>query len=261
MLIILVVAFLVLVGFLLYWFMDSWWWQCSGRGANSTASEFVSTTFYRLETVLDTGAKLWTLTVDGNYTGPKLLYLLGRTASVHHQTQYALASSFVKQGFRVYLLDYGSVCNSQIEPSAENWQRDMTSAHLYFQGSCRYIVARSLACPLLVQCILQGSIISSPFLSIAMITPVTEVDCFMLTRCTYRCCSQTCVAKLPSSSNIRCWIYYYTCDFFMHPICQAANVVYIALPEPPETCAWNIHCLGPLLQREWIASHFKEQQE
>lgn len=257
MLVILVIGLLIVAGFVMYWFVDDWYWPLVGRGANP--EELVSFDLYRLHKTLYTGAKLWQLQTDHNQTGTKkLLFLLGLNASARHKTQYLIASAFVEQGYSVYLLDYASVCcPTSVSPNEASWRTDILAAFGYLLPS--YVVARSMACPLLLDLLLQHQVVEPDY--IAMITPVVSVDDFVLTCCTRQCKNPgLCLSGMSASSSSvkRCVVYYFEADFLMHPLCRAENVVYVKLDNNEECNVLDVHCRGPCLYREYIASHFKQ---
>ncbi len=251
--ILVLLGLLVVIAFFLHWFRFDWYWKKDGCGAPNK-HELVPASYYHLVTTFSTGAKLYELAGNTPETSARLLFLLGAQASVHHRTQYLISKAFEEAGFHVYLLEYASICNPD-KASPDGWSCDIQAAYDYLEG-VPYVIARSLSCHLVLRLIMNGCI-EPPF--IGFITPVVEVENFVLSCCTRKCFSNCCVAHLPRSC--RCAIFYYEVDFLTQPKCCNPlnnNVAYFALP----TCfqdanLFNVHCQGPLLQRNMIANHFK----
>lgn len=254
MILVVLLGLLLVTIFFACWFLELWCWPLAGHGSNSQ-QDLVASSCYKLEKRLETGAQLWRLAADDG-SGLPLLFLLGMHTSAHQETQFLLATAFLDQGFSVYLLDYGSLCDSQQAACEASWTSDILAAAAYL-GDCKFVVARSMACPLLLRLMISGSF-QPQF--VAMITPVVALADFVPTCYTKTCLnSGNCVAKLPR--GISCIVYYFQEDIFMHPLCRARNVQYVELPASFQhnelDLKTNIHCLGPRVLRNYIARHFK----
>lgn len=247
MLVIIIVCLVIIVGFLAHYYLDKWLWTTFGRGA-PVEEGLVSSKLYIQETTLASSAILYRLAADDGIQ-PKLLYLMGLNASAKHKTQYMISSAFLQAGFSVYLLEYSSVVNPCIKPCPATWSLDIRQALAYLED-CQYVVARSMSCPIMVKLLAQEEVVGIS--SVAFITPMSHYSSFACTRFA-PIEPVVCYRSIPES--VRVYVYYYDSDLLMYPCCKCCKT-HVCLTPPEGTNETNIHCQGPVLQRNYIAKDF-----